>query len=289
MKSGMAMNRPTGLPDDDDQTLGAKVAHFVGIAGYRLPLSDLLNKNIASTLGLSEENWSRSKRRPSIDEARLSRLARHLRFEEWGLTYEALLVGTLGEFKEILRACGAGSYGGSDADVARTLLMTSRSFKPNGISIQRFAGVRAGGMGGNPDAGPVRPVFRPGDSAILSIRHPLGGHLVVLNDCPDGEVVCLMPSHLAPGMQVHGEVTRLPTDSSASMTIPIGAEATGRFRLFSIWTSDSLATPFLARARSHSSTPPVLAPGDFRELADLAAEYKGPCEIRSADYAVERD
>lgn len=284
----------TDLAPGADTTLGAKVRHLIGVSGYRFGYRHTQDKNIAHYLGVAASTWARMKSGVlKADEEKLGLLTEYFRLDvDYRLTFEVFMCGTLEEFKNQLKMHRVGAYGGGGLDVIRSKLASATNARTDGISFERSTNTRAGGLAGAAQT-PERSIFRPGETVTLRILHPEGGHLLVLNDGPDNEFVCLKPSRLAPRTEVHGRVTRLPTDESPEPVFAISGPA-GRYRIYSIWSRKPFVLPFVRDAMAIEDKFFVVPAAALRKLIELIVGYDNaeripalaPYEIRLVDYLV---
>ena len=289
--------RRKGLDEDDPQNpvLGAKIRHLIGVYGYRFGVAHIRDNRIAEYLKVDPATWARIKNgtlKPGVE--RLGALIEYFHLDsEYQLTYEIFLLPTLEDFKRVLKEKAVGSYGAGGIDAIKAKLSSSLNVKSNGISIERSAATRPGGLGGVAPRGEY-PTVRAGEHVTLRILHPEGGHLLLLNDGPDKKFVCLMPSLLAPDMAVSGRVTRVPTDESPSPVFVINPPA-GRYRLYSVWTQTPVELDFLGDAVTVDDEFLTVPLAGLRQLAGLITHFDGqitdrkieaPYEIRIADYDV---
>lgn len=293
----MGRGRKTHVEEDeqDDQTLGAKIRHLIGICGYRFGHQHTQDNRIARYIDVDPATWARMKSgKQTVDSARLGRLTEYFRLDsDYQLTYKVFMCPTLGAFDTALREARVGAYGAGGMDAIRAKLTAARNVRANGIGIERSNATRAGGLG--PAGVQAEPLFlRPGDTVTLRIAHPEGGHMLLLNDGPDNEIVCLMPSQLAPRTDVRGRVTRVPTDESPSPNFAVNAPA-GRYRLYAVWTRKPLSFDFVKEALAIDEKFLTVPASGLRQLAaliegfDNASNYstENPAyEIRIADYNV---
>ncbi|MGQ0674120.1 MAG: hypothetical protein ACT4N2_14770 [Hyphomicrobium sp.] len=288
------MIHPTETADDGDPTLGAKVAHLIGLTSYKFALEHPLDKNIASYIGVADATWSRMKvGNPQPDPAKLGRLARYFRLDADRLDYEVFREPTLGDFKATLKRHRVGAHGASDDDYARKVLRTARNVRANGIAIEKIR-AQPRGLCRTDTTRPDVVTLCLGSAATVKIAHPEGGHLLVLSDRPDHVVECLVPSCLAPSTEVRGRATRIPTDDGCQPVLDV-RQPTGRHRLYSIWTNTPLRAAILEGIDVENPTTQALTTSGFRQLAALIErldstepppEFAPDYEIRIADYLV---
>jgi len=300
------VKRRNDFDDDDPQnpTLGAKIRHLIGVYGYRFGVAHVRDNRIAEYLKVDPATWARIKNgtlKPGVE--RLGALIEYFHLDsEYHLTYEIFLLPTLEDFKRVLKDNAVGSYGAGGIDTIKAKLASAMNVKTNGISIERSAAMRPGGLGGVAPKSEY-PIVRSGEHVTLRILHPEGGHLLLLNDGPDKKFVCLMPSLLAPEVSVSGRVTRVPTDESPSPVFAINPPV-GRYRLYSVWTQNRIELDFLRDAVSVEDEFLTVPLAGLRQLAGLIAHFdeqitqrmkddpspdrkiEPPYEIRIADYDV---
>lgn len=217
-------------PDDSDKTLGAKVAHLIGLLGYRYSDSEISDNAIASFLSIEPYSWSRVKGREiGIGSLHLSRLSDLFRLHDnYGLTYEVFHCRTLGEFKERLAEHDVGLGGVRLGERTICLINKARNLRKSGIEIEV---VRRRGVGFPPEG----KQLVIGEFIRLSVNHPKDGHMLVFSVCSDGHFSRLMPSSFAPCAAVSGTKTELPAvDGRAPALEVYGPD--GGYQFYAIWS-----------------------------------------------------
>jgi hypothetical protein len=273
-----------------DRTLGQKVEHLKGICGHQFPPGHTRDGTIAMLLDVTPETWARIKvGKIRADADKLGRIATHFRLaENYGLDYSVFLAPTLEDFKALLARHHVGLHGGETEHV-RAVLARARQTRREGIVIS-VTGTR-GGLAGAHDTEAGAPVLRPGDTVTLRVAHPDAGHLLLLNYGPERRFDCLMPSRLAPGTEVTGRETRLPTRAGSHPAFQVDAPC-GAYTLYGIWTRAPLALDLREALAAHEAFHAL----SLDSLRALTAEIEGfdqrngsgktAYEIRIAHYEV---
>lgn len=254
-----------------DKEFGKKIDILEGAVGFRFPIHFFSNQSLADLLGVPAETMSRKKsgERP-VGPSDWSRLVTRFQLVENG--FEPDMWATDAEtFRERLKICKLGIYGGRDMDRARQLMLdlasSARRFgtvEPGRIDIEREPGVRAGGIGGTGKKPPLT-VFRVGERVRLKVRVPDEGYLYVFNDYESMEVALVTPSFFAPRADVGKGVVRLP-DNTEFPFFPV-SEPGGNYRLFAVWFKRRPAISF-ADAVITEAEPRDLTDIEFLEFAN---------------------
>jgi hypothetical protein len=280
------------LRDPQNRTLKAKVEHLKGICAREFSDHHVRDKTIAHALGVAAEVWSRMKSgRVTPDSRRLGLLASHFELGKYCLAHDVFFLATLGDFQAVMQRKGVGLYGRGHPDVIRRRLLAAKNRRGDGLDIQQ-AMVRAGGVSGTEPELDVGATFCVGDSVTVRISHPEGGHLLVLNDAPDGKIDCVMPSCFAPRTETRGRQTQIPTDRSHLPVIPILGPSEMPYMLYAIWTREPLSLAFVQDVSRPRGEPRCISLDEFWQVVeqieafDRAGAASPAYELRHTSYKV---
>ncbi len=104
---------------------------------------------------------------------------------------------------------------------------------------------QARGMGAKPGSAPRR--FRQGDRLRLTFDSDWEGHLLLLDEGPEGIVYCLCPSQFAPDTRLRRGVVELPQPGAPDNAFEITGEVYGREHLLAIVSDEPLGLDWLSR------------------------------------------
>lgn len=254
-----------------DKEFGRKIDILEGAVGFRFPIHFFSNQSLADLLGVPAETMSRKKsgERP-VGPSDWSRLVMRFQLAENGFEPD-MWAADAETFREHLKLCKLGVYGGRDMDRARQLMLDlaspARRFgavEPGSIDIEREPSLRAGGIGGV-EKRPLLTVFRIGERVRLKIKVPDDGYLYLFNDYEAMEVALVTPSFFAPRADVGKGLVRLP-DNMEFPFFPV-AEPGGNYRLFAVWFRQRPTISF-ASAVNTEAGPRDLTDIEFLEFAN---------------------
>jgi hypothetical protein len=271
---------------DSDTGLAAKVDFLIVVTAGRFNPEHGRQSEIAKTLGMHPTRWAavRNGRKP-VPEAVYGRLAAYFRLQDYGLDYTMFHLPTLGEFKRVWS-----EHQPRPRNVTgRPMFDQADNLRAAGLAIQQVASRREGGIGAKPKPGPK--IFKEGDEVIIAVDHPEGGYVALFNDCPDGELVCLVPSYFHRQAAATGTRSSFPGLGTRARSFPISGA--GEYRLYALWTR--VKWPVIHDQDTlRDDRLPVLAAEDLRRIAteiercDRDKSVASPAyEVRRADYKVE--
>ena len=131
----------------------------------------------------------------------------------------------------------------------------------------------ARGMGAKPGSAPRR--FRQGDRIRLTFDSDWEGHLLLLDEGPEGIVYCLCPSLFAPDTRLRRGFSELPQPGACDNAFEITGEVYGREHLLAIVSDEPLGLDWLSRNAQEPAR--MLSQSD---LDGLSARLSGLDESR---------
>ena len=231
-----------------------------------------------------------------MSEELLARVIASFGLQHHGVTYEDFHA-SLDGFKRRMQEKSVGLHGDITADQARQRL-TQKALDEHQISdglrvsvIKANETRRGGGIGDGRQAQSDKCRFKVGDFAVVCIRVPDDGNLLVLNDEIGIELTALLPTAAAPRAYVmRGELV-LP-NSGQMNAFPVGAPTatTGHralYRIHVIWTAMPTSMHSLL-ADQAGEQPGHLTYFELANLiSDLEAAETKTWRAASCDYVVE--
>lgn len=280
------------MTDDEDQDLDRKLARLREILGFRFNDRTFTTGHLASQLKLDPSTMSRKRTgKQRVTHRDWCRLTEVFHLHRHGFTPD-MFAAPFAAFDDHLRACGVGTYGGDDLDLARQILFEvaerGRDAQSMKIVIERTTRRRSGGIGADPGDHSVAPRFRVGEEVRVAVTTPGPGHVLLISDRDSKEMTRIAPSRFAPETYVDGRIARFPSDGS-ERSLPVGPPP-DFYRLIAVWFGHK---PTAAAAEASPDDDPRDLTSD--EVVELAATVRNaekagrPVMVTMQDYLVSMD
>lgn len=126
-------------------------------------------------------------------------------------------------------------------------------------------GARSGARGLGAPQDDVEHGYRIGSRVCLALESEVDGHLLMLDEGPEGIIYCLCPSYFAPDTRIASGRTYLPQEKSRYDSFQVTGKP-GRERLLAIISDEPLGFDWMPADPGRPAR--VLTPADVEELLD---------------------